>query len=89
MIDKDEGIRKAIDVMTAWTFEQDRTDFAGSRVTEYLGEPDGGFEFLMGLLSLSGWLLLRAAKAEGESGNATPEEMRAVLQDIARRTLRP
>jgi hypothetical protein len=48
---------------------------------------DGGAAFLTGLLSLAGRLLLRAAKAEGVSGDATQEEMRAVLQDIARRTL--
>jgi hypothetical protein len=73
--------------MTAWTLQPDSTEFAASRVAEYLAEPDGGLAFVTGLLSLAGRLLVRSARAEGESGNATPEEMRAVLQDIARRAL--
>jgi hypothetical protein len=89
MIDKNEALRNAIDVMTAWTMQQDSTEFAQGRVAEYLAGPDGGVAFMLGLLSLAGWLLLRVAKAEGASGNATPDEMRAVLQDIARRTLQP
>jgi hypothetical protein len=87
MADKDEGVRIAIDVMTAWTTEQDGTEFTASRVAEYLGDPDGGRAFLNGMISLSGYLLVGLARAEGESGNATPEEMLAILQDIARRTL--
>lgn len=37
------------------------------------------------MISLCGHTLLRAALAEGESGQATDAEMLAVLQDIARR----
>jgi hypothetical protein len=83
MIDKNESIRKAIDALTAWTTEQDSTDFVSRRVGEYLAGPDEGVGLLVGLLNLSGWLLLRLAKAEGESGNATPQEQRAILQDLA------
>lgn len=86
-MDRSEAVRAAIDVMTAWTMQQDSTDYAQDRVARYLAAPDGGAAFTTGLLSLAGWLLLRAAKAEGASGNATPDEMRAVLQDIARKTL--
>jgi len=83
-----DAVRAAIDVMTAWTSEQDRTNFASSRVAYYVGKgPESEGQLLVGLLSLTGWLLTRLAKAEGESGNATPEEMRAILQDIALHTL--
>ena len=36
MADRNEAIRNAIDVMTAWTTQQDNTEFAASRVSEYL-----------------------------------------------------
>jgi hypothetical protein len=88
MIDKSEATLKAIDVMTALTTQQDSTDFVTERVLEYLGGPDQGIELVVGLVNLSQLLLLLAAKAEGESGNATPDEQRAVLQYIAQKALK-
>lgn len=86
-MDKNQAVRNAIDVMTAWATEQDSSDFAADRVREYLAGPDEGVEFVVGLVSLCGWVLVRLAGVEGESGNATPDEIRAILQDIARKTL--
>ena len=86
MIDKDEATRTAIDVMTALTDQQDSTDFVSQRVGEYLAGPDGGVELTVGLVNLCGWLLLRLAKAEGASGNATPDEQRAILRELALRS---
>jgi hypothetical protein len=59
-----------------------------STAGEYLAGPDGGVELTVGLVNLCGWLLLRPAKAEGTSGNATPDEQRAILRDIALRSWR-
>ena len=88
MIDKNEAIRTAIDVMTALTTQQDSTEFVSQRVGEYLAGEDEGIELTVGLVNLCGWLLLRLAKAEGASGNATPEEQRAILRDLALRSWR-
>jgi hypothetical protein len=86
MTSNDDAIGIAIEVLTAWTTQSDSTAFAEDRLLAYLAQgPQTAIDVLGGFLSLSGWLLIRAARSEGESGNATPEEMRAVLQDIARR----
>jgi hypothetical protein len=73
--------------MTAYTTEQNSLDFMSKRVGEYLAGPDG-IEFVNGLISLCGVLLTGLAKAEGASGNATPEEQRAILQRLALMTYR-
>ena len=85
-----EQLRVAVDVMTAWTTDPNNVDFAISRANEYLDEgPDGYQTLLAGFVGLSGWLLIRLAQAQadGGSGMAAPDEMRAILQDIARRSL--
>lgn len=88
MFETGEQVRIAVDVMTAWTTDPDNVEFAISRASEYLSEsPDGYQALLAGFVGLSGWLLIRLAKAEGLSGNATHDEMRAILQDIARRSI--
>jgi hypothetical protein len=88
MVDTGKQLRAAVDVMTAWTTDPDKTDFAISRANEYLSEgPDGFQTLLAGFVGLSGWLLIRLAKAEGQSGSATQDEMRAILQDVARRSM--
>jgi hypothetical protein len=88
MAETGKQLRVAIDVMTAWTTDPDNTEFAISRANEYLSEgPDGFQTLLAGFVGLSGWLLIRLTKAESVSGNVTQEEMRAILQDIARRSI--
>jgi hypothetical protein len=88
MAETGDQLRVAIDVMTAWTTDPLNFDFAISRASEYLSEgPDGGQALLAGFVGLSGWLLIRLAKAESTSGNVTEANMRAILQDIARRSI--
>jgi hypothetical protein len=87
MVETGEQLRVAVDVMTAWTTDPNNVDFAISRANEYLSEgPDGYQTLLAGFVGLSGWLVIRLAKAEGKSGNAQ-DVMRAILQDIARRSM--
>ncbi|ODR02770.1 hypothetical protein BHQ21_22245 [Mycobacterium sherrisii] len=86
MFEAGEQLRVAVDVMTAWTTDPDNVDFAIGRAKGYLDEaPDGYQTLLAGFVGLSGWLLIRLAKAE--SGKATRDEMRTILQDIARRSI--
>ena len=88
MSETGEQLRVAVDVMTAWTTDPNNVDFAISRANEYLDEgPDGYQSLLAGFVGLSGWLLIKLAKAEGGSGRAAQDEMRAILQDIARRSI--
>lgn len=84
-----DAFLEAAAVMTAWTMQQDSTDFASGIAAEHLVGPDDGAGFVGGMLGLCGRLLLRAAVAEGESGQATPDEMRAVLRDIVERHIGP
>jgi hypothetical protein len=79
-----EHVLQAIDVLTAWTTESDSTDFAMSRAEQYVGEPDGERKLRNGLITLVGLLLVQVTKEAG-SDTATPEQMRAVLQEIAKR----
>jgi hypothetical protein len=88
MFETGEQLRVAVDVMTAWTTDPNNVDFAISRANAYLSEgPDGYQTLLAGFVGLAGWLLIRLAKAGGKSGNAAEDEMRAILQDIARRSM--
>jgi hypothetical protein len=91
MFETGEQLRRAVDVMTAWTADPDDAEFAISRATEYMSEgPEGYQALLAGFVGLSGWLLIRLARAEGASGQdtqATHDAMRAILQDIARRSI--
>jgi hypothetical protein len=88
MFETGEQLRVAVDVMTAWTTDPNNVDFAISRANEYLSEgPDGYQTLLAGFVGLSGWLLIRLAKTKGKSGNAAQDEMIAILQDIARRSM--
>lgn len=72
--------------MTAWTEASDDTDFAMSRAEQYVNEPDGDGDSRLreGLITLAGLLLLRVAQEAGLD-TATPDELRAILQDLARR----
>ena len=74
-----EPIRMAIAVMTAWTDDPNRDDFATTTVSSYLGDdPDADVKLLDGLIRLAGWLLVKLE-------DATDSEMRAILQDIAKK----
>jgi hypothetical protein len=85
VIDKNEAWLKAIEVMTAWTDDQDSTDFASARAGEHTAGPDGGLELTAGLISLAGVLLQNLAKARGDG---TPEGERAILHEFALRVKR-
>jgi hypothetical protein len=78
-----EHVLQAIDVMTAWT-EPGGTEFAMSRAEQYISEPDGDRRLRNGLITVAGMLLNQAVK-EATGSDATPEQMRLVLQEIATR----
>lgn len=74
-----EFTKMAIAVMTAWTDDENKDDFATKTVTSYLEEdPDAEIKLVVGLINLSGFLLV---KLENETGS----DMRAILQDIAKK----
>jgi hypothetical protein len=85
VIDKNEAWLKAIEVMTAWTDEQDSTDFVSGRIGQHTAGADDGLELTAGLVNLAGALLSNLAK---ERGNGTPEGEREILQEFARRVER-
>lgn len=75
-MDVRENVRRAIDVMTAWTSDGGN-EFAWSRLVEnVIDEPDGDILLLMGFVNLAGELGIKLEKATGK-------EMRWHLQDIA------
>ena len=85
MIEKDEAMLTAIEVMTAWTDNQNDTEFAAQRAAQYTAGPDDGLTLTVGLISLSGILLQNLAKARGDG---TPEGERAILREFALRVER-
>ena len=70
----------AIDVMTAWT-DQDDQAFVHERIATYLAEPDGASRLITGLVNLSGLLM---SGLEVTTGKAPPEILRAIGSTIAR-----
>lgn len=75
-MDVRENVRRAIDVMTAWTAETGY-EFAWSRLVENLtDDPDGDIMLLMGFVNLAGELAMKLERTTGR-------EMRCHLQDIA------
>jgi hypothetical protein len=75
-MDVRENVRRAIDVMTAWTSDGGN-EFAWSRLVEnVIDEPDGDILLLMGFVNLAGELGIKLEKVTGK-------EMRWHLQDIA------
>jgi hypothetical protein len=88
MIDKNEAMLTAIDVVTAWTDNEDNTDFVSERVGEYLAGPDDGITLTVGLVNLFGVLLMNLAKVRGASGDGMTEEQREILRELALRTSR-
>jgi hypothetical protein len=75
-MDVRENVRRAIDVMTAWTSDSGN-EFAWNRLVEnVIDEPDGEIMLLMGFVNLAGELGIKLEKATGQ-------KMRAHLQDIA------
>ena len=77
-MDVSENVRRAIDVMTAWTSDGG-PDFTWSRLVEnVLDEPDGDLMLLLGFVNLAGELGIRLEKATGQ-------DVRSHLQDIARK----
>ncbi len=75
-MDVRENVRRAIDVMTAWT-SNSGDEFTWSRLVENVtNEPDGDIMLLMGFVNLAGELGIKLEKATGK-------DMRRHLQDIA------
>jgi hypothetical protein len=85
MIDKNDAMLAAIEVVTAWTDNQDDNEFVAERATQYTAGPDGGLTLTIGLITLSGVLLQNFAKARGDG---TPEGERAILRELALRVER-
>jgi hypothetical protein len=82
MIDKNEAMLKAIEVVTAWTDDEHNTDFVTERVVGYTAaSEDEGLELTAGLVTLAGVLLQNLAKARGEGE-------RAILRELALRVQR-
>ncbi|MFZ1175240.1 MAG: hypothetical protein WAO15_02995 [Mycobacterium sp.] len=75
-MDVRENVRRAIDVMTAWT-SNSGDEFTWSRLVENVtNEPDGDIMLLMGFVNLAGELGIKLEQATGK-------DMRRHLQDIA------
>lgn len=71
----DEKTRWAIDVMTAWLDDRD-DDLLHARIESYLGEPEGASALAIGLVNLSGLLLMGLETLIGKDGQE-------ILQTIA------
>lgn len=79
-MDVRENVRRAIDVMTAWSSDGG-PEFTWSRLVEnVLDQPDGDLMLLMGFVNLAGELVVRLEKATGQ-------DVQSHLQDIARKYL--
>ena len=76
----DEKTRWAIDVMTAWTHDQD-ADFLHQRIDAYLAEPQGCPGLITGLVNLSGLLLMGMEATTGKSG---PQILQAIASTLSR-----
>jgi hypothetical protein len=62
-----DNVRRAIEVMTAWTVDPDK-QFTWSRfVQNVTEEPDGAIQMLMGFVTLGGELLVGLEKATGST----------------------
>jgi hypothetical protein len=88
MIDKNEAMLTAIEVVTAWTDSEDNTEFVAQRASQHTAGPDDGLTLTTGLISLCGVLLFNLAKLRGASGEATAEEQREILRELALRVER-
>ena len=81
MDEKGEWTRQAIDVMTAWSVDNDDEFFLASRVAAYAGaEPAGAMKLTVGFVNLTAILLLQLQEASGADAHT-------ILQDAARLTL--
>ncbi len=76
----DEKTRWAIDVMTAWSHDDD-TDFLHQRIDAYLAEPDGCAGLITGLVNLAGLLLTGMGMT---TGKGTCETLQAIASTISR-----
>jgi hypothetical protein len=79
-MDARENVRRAIDVMTAWTSDSG-DDFTWSRLVQNVTDgPDADTMLLMGFVNLAGELGIRLEKATGQ-------DLLWHLQEIAMRYL--
>ncbi|AJA43717.1 hypothetical protein SEA_FINDLEY_44 [Mycobacterium phage Findley] len=80
-MDKREWMRRGVDVMMAWTeADSDGAAFTTERVMEYVDDPEGVLPLTVGLINLAGILL-------GNLGRWDSEKMRAILRDLAARSV--
>ena len=77
----DEKTRWAIDVMTAWVDHGHDGDFVHARIDAYLSEPEGCPGLIIGLVNLSGLLLMGM---EATTGKSTPEILQAIAATLSR-----
>jgi hypothetical protein len=76
--------RRAIEVMTAWLDDPNKTDFAVSRAVDLIVKQDemqdaaaAAHELITGFINLSGLLLFRIEEATGDKGPTTLQKMAA------------
>lgn len=71
-----DNVRRAIEVMTAWTVDPDK-QFTWSRfVQNVTEEPDGAVQMLMGFVTLGGELLVGLEKATGNKSRQSTHNHR-------------
>ncbi len=80
MIDPNEAWLQAIEVMTAYTDNDNDTSFATGIAGERTAGEDGGLTLVAGLINLSGMLLYNLAK---QRGDGSAEGQRAILNEFA------
>lgn len=81
----DEKTRWAIDVMTAWI--DDRGDeLLHARIDSYLAEPDGASALAVGLVNLSGLLLMGMEVTIGKSAQ---EILQTIAMTVSRQGATP
>ncbi|ABK71534.1 hypothetical protein [Mycolicibacterium smegmatis] len=81
----DEKTRWAIDVMTAWLDDRD-DDLLHARIESYLGEPEGASALAIGLVNLSGLLLMGLETLIGKDGQ---EILQTIAMTVSRSSAAP
>ncbi|MCP2625407.1 hypothetical protein NLB33_25365 [Mycolicibacterium smegmatis] len=81
----DEKTRWAIDVMTAWLDDRD-DDLLRARIESYLGEHEGASALAIGLVNLSGLLLMGLETLIGKDGQ---EILQTIAMTVSRSSAAP
>lgn len=81
----DEKTRWAIDVMTAW-IDDHGDELLHARIDSYLAEPDGASALAVGLVNLSGLLLMGMEVTIGKSAQ---EILQTIAMTVSRQGATP